>query len=172
MDIRVEPKGQKPLDAVRLARGADYQFMLKCGFPSSAKSSPARMSRRGWLPPAIARSQGVKEPVKDRNPLCFVKQTHRANLQIAAGLVGCLDLAPETLDQWVAVEAAASGDRPAIRIKANKKYRGHLLVAFDDDGQTPARIEFQGDGVAGNVVIRDWKLDVAVRTLHSTRERP
>lgn len=163
MDIRVEPKGQKPLDArVRLVRGADYQFMLKCRLPVVGEVV-AGQNESPWMVAAGNRVlKGVKEPVKDRNPLCFVKQTHRANLQIAAGLVGCLDLAPETLDQWVAVEAAASGDRPAIRIKANKKYRGHLLVAFDDDGQTPARIEFQGDGVAGNVVIRDWKLDVAV----------
>lgn len=163
MDIRVGPKGQQPFDAhVRLVRGADYQFTLKCRLPVVGEVV-AGQNEFPWMVAGGKRVlKGVKEPAKDRNPLCFVKQTYRANLQIAAGLIGCLDLVPETLGQWVAVEAAAaSGDGPAIRIMAKEKYPGHLLVAFENDGQTPAQLEVDAGGVAGKVVIRDWKLDTA-----------
>lgn len=164
MDISVGPKGQKPLDArVRLVRGADYKFTLKCRLPVVGEVI-AGQNEHPWMVAAGNRVlKGMKEPGENRNPLCFVNPAYRANLQIVAGLIGCLDLVPETLDQWVTVEASAAIDaHPAIRILAKEKYPGHVLISFEEDGQTPSQIEFDAGDVAGKVVLRDWKLDAAV----------
>ncbi len=172
MDVYVGPKGQKPREArVRLVRGADYKFGLQCRLPVVGEVT-AGQNEFPWMVVADKRVlKGIKEPGGNRNPLCCVNPTYRANLQIVAGLIGCLDLVPETLDQWGAVESAAAiDDHPAVCITAKEKYPGHVLISFAEDGSTPWQLEFDAGGVAGKVVIRDWKLDAPVE--EATFEAP
>jgi hypothetical protein len=163
MDISVGSgsKNQKTFETqVQFVRGTNYQFKLKCRLPIIGGVTVGQ-NQFPWMVTANKNVlEGVKNPVKDRNPLRLANPKSLANLRIMTGLVGSLDLAPDTLDQWVALEDKKSSDgNQAICIMAKEKYPGSVTVSFQKDGKTPARIFFAASGVTGKAVIRDWKLN-------------
>ena len=93
---------------------------------------------------------------------------------MVCGIVGALALAPEVLNQWIAVEEqkaatggrapceAASGNR-VLRITGKEKLVGSVQLVFRDDGRTPDRASFDVAGVSGTLQFHGWQINMAAQ---------
>ena len=145
---------------VRFVRGAAERFALKCRVPVLGDVTVGQ----GDCPWMVTASKsvllGVKNPGKDRNPLSLADPKNVAKLRVVGGLVGTLDLAPDSLGEWVAVENQKAADgAEAVRISAKEKFPGSLLISFQKDGKTPSQAAFDVAHVKGKAVIRDWRVN-------------
>lgn len=165
MEIEVagDAKAQNPLETrVRLVRGTDDKFMLKCRLPMIGDITMGQGQFPWMITGGKGVLKGVKNPAKERNPLCFADARHLARLRIFSGLLGGLSLVPDAIANVATLEDEKSADGgPALRITPTKKVTGTLLVSFGDDGQTPKQAEFDVAGTAGKAIVHRWQVNAA-----------
>jgi hypothetical protein len=83
-------------------------------------------------------------------------------LRILTGVLGCFDMVPDLLDQWLAVgDGKATDGNRAVCIAVKEHVPGTVSVSFAKDGKKPVEVSFDFSGIAGKAVVRDWKLDAA-----------
>jgi hypothetical protein len=163
MDVTADLKGQKPMqNHLRLVRGSAGRFTLTCRLPVVGEVTMGQKDFPWMVTAGNSVLMGVKNRVENRDPLSLADPRHLARLRVLAGLVETLDLVPEVLDQWVAVEEAKASDgTPAVRVAAREKVSAKFLVSFQPDGKTPKEALFDVSGATGKAIVRDWRLDAA-----------
>ncbi len=143
---------------VRFVRGAAGRFSLRCQLPVVGEVVLGQ-NRYPWM---VAGGKtlltGTKNPVASDNVMSYVEPRHLMKLRMAAGIGGGIALAPDVLQQWIAVEddKTATGGR-ALRITARKKMPGEIRLTFQDDGRTPDTAAFTVAGVQGQLRFRGWQ---------------
>jgi dienelactone hydrolase len=165
LEASITPPGKKPIAAkVRLVRGANERFSLKCKVPELGELALGQ----GEYPWLVAGGKkvlvGTKNQRADSRPLGNVDGERLVPLRAAAGAIAGFAMAPQTLRPWINVEDvphAAEAEGRAIRVTSGQKarFKGEIIVRFRDDGRTPAEAAFAVDGVTGSVVFHGWQED-------------
>ena len=93
---------------VRLIRGTQGKFLLQGKLPEVGEFAIGQ----GRFPWMLAGDEtvlaGTKNPVENHDVLHYVEPRHLMKLRMVSGLVGSIALAPEMLQQWIAVSEGAS----------------------------------------------------------------
>lgn len=163
MEIEVpgNAEAKNPLETrVRYVRGTADKFTLKCRIPMIGDITMGQGEFPWMITGGKGLLKGVKNPVEDRNPLCFADARHVARLRIFGGVLGSLALVPDAICHWATLEDEKAADGcAALRITPTQRIQGTLLVSFGDDGQTPKEAEFDVAGTAGKAVVHRWQVN-------------
>jgi dienelactone hydrolase len=154
---------KKPIETrLHMVRGSDNKFLLQCKLPVVGEITAGQNTFPWMVTASKTVMKGVKNPCKERNPLQFVGTRYLTDWRNLIGLIGCLDLVPETLDRWAGIEAKkpkSPEDPEGICISVREKFPCTATVSYQKDRKTPTEIRFEGSGVNLKIVISDWKLD-------------
>ena len=176
-DLEVSATGNtgRPIEGhARLVRGQQGRFSLWCRLPEIGEVALGQ----GRFPWMVAGGKtvvaGTENPVPNNDPLTYADPQHLMKLRMVAGIAGSIAMAPEMLQQWIAVEddaSAAAGRAIQIRAKDAKRLPGELRLAFQDDGRTPAVLTFAVGNLQGTIRFRGWQTNtVAVDALFEPPE--
>ena len=146
---------------VRLVRGSQGKFLLQCKLPQVGEVALGQ-GRFPWMLAGDATLVvGTKNPVVNHNVLSYVEPWHRMKLRMLSGVVGSIDMAPETLMPWIVVSAdkpASGGDVVRISAKDSAKLPGEIKLTFHNDGRSPAEAAYSIAGAnLGTLHVRAWQ---------------
>lgn len=155
-------KGQDMTARVRYLRGAGDLFLLHVNLPVVGEA----MIGHGKYPWAVANGKKVFMGSRDSeklagSPLRFVNPENLVKIQVAAGTLAGIAMAPEIMEQAATItDATAAGGPRTLRIES-KGDEGTLLVVFDSDGKTPRDVTFEVKSVKGKAIIHGWQTGAA-----------
>jgi isopenicillin-N N-acyltransferase like protein len=145
---------------LRLVRGTHGKFLLQCQLPKVGNVSLGQ----GRFPWMLAGDKlvvaGTRNPVDNLDVLCYIEPWHRMKLRMLFGVVGSIDMAPETLEPWVVATAdkPASGDVIRFSAKDPRRMPGEIRLTFQSDGRTPADAVYSVGGIPlGSLRVRSWQ---------------
>ena len=162
LELNVTPPGEDAIRGrIRCVHGSQGRFRLECHVPGKLEAEMGQ-GRFPWMAGAGKRAfVGTADPaLKPRDPLEFARPEHRLKLRMAAGAAAGAALAPDILTRWVtAADLPPDRGRRVIRLSSKQDAADAVVLAFDEDGRTPARATFDVDGTRGTVVFRAWRRD-------------
>lgn len=162
--LETPAKTGKAIEArLRLIRGSKKRFKLECETPAIGRVAIGQ-GEYPWMVSGGKRLiKGTNNPAAgSRDPWVFVERQNIVKLQVAAGAAAGAAIAPDVLDQVVAVTEVPPVDgRRAIRVRLKDAGPGSLQLILRDDGRTPERIVLDISGVVGVVTIRSLETDTA-----------
>jgi dienelactone hydrolase len=181
LDVAFQNGNSKEMKSqLRLVRGAKGRFSLSCDVPMLGEIAVGQGDYPWMLAGKKNLVVGTKNPKPKANMVQFVDPQHLMRLRMIAGVGGGIVLAPDMLQQWVAIEDVKSSDAKdgdqksnAIKLAAKDKRKvpGDVQIAFAEDGRTPSAITFSVLGVKGKVTVRGWQTNsVAPKELFNPPE--
>jgi dienelactone hydrolase len=165
LDLEVKFPGEKGKEMsarVRFLRGNGKQFRLHVNLPVVGEA----LLGHGEYPWAVSGDKkAFRGSVDSENvtggPLRFVNPDYLLNIQVAAGTLAGIAMAPEIMEQAATIsDATPTGGPRTLKIEA-KDDTGNLLVVFAADGTTPHEVAFEIKGIKGKAIIHGWQTDAA-----------
>jgi isopenicillin-N N-acyltransferase like protein len=158
LEVQVVQKNGKQFNGrIRLVHGAKPKFSIEARVSGLAEISLG-VSDAPWMASNKVLFQGKKTESEKLDPLAQVNPLYVKRLGVVEGVVSTLAIAPEILDQWISVDAAATKGKPqTIRFARRGESRDRLQLVMHDD-TTPQRLEFDIQGTHGSIVFRAWQI--------------
>jgi len=157
-------QGKSYQGQLHLVRGADSRFLLQWKVPVLGEATVGQ-GEYPWMatPATVFRGHTTKHDPEDKNihnPLAFANPDYLARVQMVAGAMVTLPLAPRILEEIVDARCGRTANqqkeiRLAPRDKTNSADQVRIL--FADDGTTPRQITFSLAGYHGRVTIDAWQ---------------
>ena len=162
MSISVEIKDSDTVKArLLLARGPDNKFMIDCDVPMLG-SAKLGQSDYPWIKSSqdlLIKGTGdsATEPA---DPLTFALPEHRVKLQVAAGALTGLTLAPDLIEQAVAVRLGPPQDgRAVLLVSPRDKSEAMIRIVMTPDGRSPQSITIGFVDAVATITFRSFALN-------------
>ncbi len=161
LDLEVKipaTKGKETTARVRYVRGTGSQFLLDADLPFIGQL----MLGQGQYPWAAAKNKKVFKGSLDSEevsggPLRFVSPDYLIKIQVAAGTLAGIAMAPNIIEQAATIDDVTPAGGPRTLKIAAKDGQGTLEVTFAADGKTPKQISFEAKGIKGTAIIHGWQ---------------
>jgi hypothetical protein len=153
-------EGEPPLEVqLRFIHGRKGTFKLEGNLPLVGEAALGQGSYPWMASGGRMVFKGVgKANDHPANPLAFAEPANLLKLQMAAGVMAGIAIAPHVLNQWLAVTDDTPPDGPpAIRVVLNEEGSGSLRLVLSDDRNTPQQVTFDVAGVKGTLTFRGWQ---------------
>ena len=162
MSISVDIKDGETVDSqLLLARGSGHKFTVDCDLPMIGRATLGQSDY-----PWIKTSQdllikGIDDSgTEPAEPLSFALPEHRVKLQVAAGAITGLTLAPDLIEQAVAVRLGPSENgRDVLLVSPKNRSEAMMRIVIKPDGRSPESITVGFVDAVATVTFRTFELN-------------
>ena len=162
MSISVDIKDGETVNAqLLLARGSDHKFTIDCDLPMLG-SATLGQSDYPWIKSSRdLLIKGIDDTATGpADPLAFALPEHRVKLQVAAGAITGLTLAPDLIEQVVGVRLGPPQNGRAVLLVSPKgRSEAMMRIVLKPDGRSPESITVGFDDAVATVTFRSFELN-------------
>ncbi|MBN2021935.1 MAG: prolyl oligopeptidase family serine peptidase [Pirellulales bacterium] len=167
IDVKIDARtgdGQ-PIEATaQFVRGAGPRFRLELDLrqPLGVRAALGHDGACPWLA-SVGKAvfRGSVDPTDPPpQPFAQADPKHLLKFQMVSGAIAGAAAAPTLLERLADLAEETTKDgATAVRVTLNQRAQGTALLVFGPDGKSPARLDFDVDGVEGKVTFRAWSID-------------
>ena len=162
VNISVDIKDGDTVNAqLLLARGSGHKFTVDCDLPMLGS---AKLGQSDY--PWIKTSQdllikGIDDSATEpADPLTFALPEHRVKLQVAAGAITGLTLAPDLIEQAIGIRLGSpQNGRPVLLVSPRDRAEAIMRIVIEPDGRSPQSITVGFVDAVATISFRTFELD-------------
>ena len=162
MNISVDIKDGDTVNAqLLLARGSGHKFTIDCDLPMIG-SATLGQSDYPWIKTSQdLLIKGIDDSATEpADPLAFALPEHRVKLQVAAGAITGITLAPDLIEQVVGVRLGSPQDGRAVLLLSPKdRSKVMMRIVIKPDGSSPETITVGFVDAVATVTFRSFELN-------------
>jgi dienelactone hydrolase len=167
MKISVDIKDGDTVDSqLIITRGSDNKFTIDCDLPMIGR---AKLGQSDY--PWIKTSQDLlikgshDSDTGPADPLGFALAQHRVKLQVVAGAITALTLAPDLIEQAVGVRLGQPRDgRAVLLISPKGRSEAMIRIVLAADGRSPQSITIGFVDALATVTFRSFELNTVAHS--------
>ena len=162
MGISVDIKGGNTVNSQLLvARGSNHKFTIDCDLPVIG-SATLGQSDYPWIKSSqdLLVKGSIDSAAEPSDPLGFALPEHRVKLQVAAGAITGLTLAPDLIEQAIGVRLGSpQNGRPVLLVSPKDSLETMLRIVLKPDGRLPESITIGFSDAVATVTFRSFELN-------------
>jgi len=162
MDISVDIKDGDTVDArLLVARGSGHKFTIDCDLPMIG-SAKLGQSDYPWIKSSKdLLVKGIDDSgAEPADPLAFALPEHRVKLQVVAGAVAGVTLAPDLIEQVVGVRLGPPQDgHPVLLVSPKDRSEAMMRIVLKPDGRAPESVTIGFVDAVATLTFRSFELN-------------
>jgi cephalosporin-C deacetylase-like acetyl esterase len=162
MSISVDIKDGKNVNSqLLLARGSGHKFTIDCDLPMIG-SATLGQSDYPWIKTSqdLLIKGSDDSTTQPADPLTFALPEHRVKLQVVAGAITGLALAPDLIEQAVGVRLGPpQNGRAVLLVSPKDRSEAMMRIVLRPDGRSPESITVGFTDAVATVTFRTFELN-------------